>query len=84
MTQPYGCDTFEYCAIPTRLYNTSVGPGTKSTAIDQLCTHTQNNLMQLYKTLTINRELIRATITILKQNIENQIQIKSSTRIYSC
>ena len=46
MTQPHGCDTFEYCALPTRLCNTYVGPGTKPTASDQLCTTDPN--MQKY------------------------------------
>ena len=42
---------------------------------------TQNNIMPLRHILTINRELICVTITLLKRNIENQILIKSSTRI---
>ena len=46
MTQPHGCDTFEYCALPTRLCNTYVGPGTKPTASDQLCT--PDPIMQKY------------------------------------
>ena len=46
MTQPCGCDTFEYCAISTRLCNLYVGPGTKPTASDQLCT--PDPIMQKY------------------------------------
>jgi len=42
---------------------------------------TQNNIMSLSQSLTINREIICVTITLLKPNIENQILIKSSTRI---
>ena len=38
MTQPDGCDTFEYCALPTRLCKTYVGPSTKPTVRNQLCT----------------------------------------------
>ena len=38
MTQPYGCDTFEYCAFLTRLCSKYVGSGTKSTMSAQLCT----------------------------------------------
>ena len=37
MTQPYGCDTFEYCALSTRLCNVYVGPSTNYTESDQLC-----------------------------------------------
>ena len=46
MTQPYGCDTFEYCALPTRLCNAYVGSGTNSTASDRLCT--PDPIMQKY------------------------------------
>ena len=46
MTQPYGCDTFEYCALPTRLCNVYVGSATNSTASDQLCT--PDPIMQKY------------------------------------
>ena len=37
MTQPYGCDTFEYCAPPTQLCTLYVRSGTYSTTSDQLC-----------------------------------------------
>ena len=46
MTQPYGCDTFEYCALPPRLCTFYVGPSTKSRTSDQLCT--PNPIMQKY------------------------------------
>ena len=37
MTQSNGCDTFYYCALSTRLCNASVGPGTLTMLIGQLC-----------------------------------------------
>ena len=46
MTQPYGCDTFEYCALPTRLCNAYLGSSTNATASDQLCT--PDTIMQKY------------------------------------
>ena len=46
MTQQHGCNTFEYCALPTRLCNEHVEPGTIATAIDQLCT--PDPIMQKY------------------------------------
>ena len=46
MTQPYGCDTFEYCALPTRLCNMYVGSSRIATARDQLCT--PDPIMQKY------------------------------------
>ena len=46
MTQSDGCDTFEYCAIPTRLCNAYVGSGTYSTTSDRLCT--PDPVMQKY------------------------------------
>ena len=46
MKQPYGCDTFEYCALPTRLCNMYVGSSTISTARDRLCT--PDPIMQKY------------------------------------
>ena len=46
MIQPYGCDTFEYCALPTCLCNMYVGPSTNSTASDKL--YTPDLIMQKY------------------------------------
>ena len=46
MTQPYGCDTFEYCALPTRLYNVYVGSGINSTESDKM--YNLNPIMQKY------------------------------------
>jgi len=36
MTQPYGCDTFEYCALMTRLFSLYVGSSTNPTVSAQL------------------------------------------------
>ena len=46
MTQPYGCDTFEYCALPTQLCNVYVGPDLHSTESDKL--YNLNPIMQKY------------------------------------
>ena len=36
MIQPYGCDTFEYFALPIRLCTGYVGSSSKPTTSDQL------------------------------------------------
>ena len=38
MTQPCGCDTFEYCALPTQLCTVYVGSSTNPMTSDKLCT----------------------------------------------
>ena len=46
MTQPYGCDTFEYCALLTRLCSQYVGSSTNPIVGAQLCTF--DPIMQKY------------------------------------